>query len=209
MHHLKKHSKLFYQNGFTLIELMIVVAILGILATIAIPQYQQYIRSARTSEATTNISTIALLQEQYFSEMNRYLTLGVNPADFPADGTTQTFVPADWGELGQVMPSDTPVRFQYQVAAGRYDGTGDAVISTVTGNWLLDPTVEFVYEDKCPGGNKAGHEKPDDLITPAPNLWWFVAVAVADQKKDATDRVCSFFAQSSGRSNMIVARKSE
>ena len=45
------------QKGFTLIELMIVVAIIGILAAIAVPQYQQYTKKARFTEATQSTQT--------------------------------------------------------------------------------------------------------------------------------------------------------
>ena len=62
------------EKGFTLIELMITVAILAILAAVAIPVYNNYVHSARAAEATTNISGIRTLQESYFAENNTYIT---------------------------------------------------------------------------------------------------------------------------------------
>jgi type IV pilus assembly protein PilE len=55
----------FLRRGFTLIELMIVVAVIGILATIAYPSYQDSIRQARRIEAQSVMLDIQLLQEKY------------------------------------------------------------------------------------------------------------------------------------------------
>ena len=60
------------QKGFTLIELMIVVAIIGILAAIAIPNFLAYQARAKQSEAKTNLGGIYTSQVGYFGEYNTY-----------------------------------------------------------------------------------------------------------------------------------------
>lgn len=60
-------------KGFTLIELMIVVAIIGILAAVAIPMYSGYHLKARRSVAWTDLQSIRLLEEQYFAENSVYV----------------------------------------------------------------------------------------------------------------------------------------
>ena len=60
------------QSGFTLIELMIVVAIIGILSAIAIPAFRDYVMRSRTTEGFEFLGEIHLRQESYRSEFGRY-----------------------------------------------------------------------------------------------------------------------------------------
>lgn len=67
MTHQKTH-----QTGFSLIELMIVVAILAIVAALAYPSYKDQIRKTRRSEATQMLMEVAAQQERFFTNNNRY-----------------------------------------------------------------------------------------------------------------------------------------
>ena len=71
---LRKKSK-----GFTLIELMIVVAIIAILAAIAIPQYKKFQLKAKTAEAKTNLGAIRTAEEAYAAENDVYVLAAVYP----------------------------------------------------------------------------------------------------------------------------------
>jgi type IV pilus assembly protein PilA len=63
-------------KGFTLIELMIVVAIIGILAAIAIPNFLKFQAKSKQSEAKTNLKGIYTAETGYFGENNRYDNFG-------------------------------------------------------------------------------------------------------------------------------------
>jgi len=60
------------KKGFTLIELMIVVAIIGILAAIAIPNFLKFQAKSKQSEAKTNLKGIYTAETSYFGENNQY-----------------------------------------------------------------------------------------------------------------------------------------
>jgi type IV pilus assembly protein PilE len=61
------------RKGFTLVELMIVVAIVGILASVAIPSYQGSVIKSRRSDATGALFIMSNKMEQFFTENNTYV----------------------------------------------------------------------------------------------------------------------------------------
>lgn len=79
--------------GFTLIELLVVVLIIGILASIAIPQYFKVVERARIAEAEAFISQIKQAQERYLARQGNYILAngGINSLDVTFSGTAPTF----------------------------------------------------------------------------------------------------------------------
>jgi type IV pilus assembly protein PilA len=92
------------QKGFTLIELMIVVAIIGILAAIAIPNFLRYQAKSRQSEAKTNLGAIFVAETAYFSEQTRYGSFA--EIGYALAGTTNRYTyrsPANGGAAGSTF----------------------------------------------------------------------------------------------------------
>ena len=58
--------------GFTLVELMIVVAIIGILAAVAVPQYKDYVVRSKVPDATSRLATLQVQLEQYYQDNRKY-----------------------------------------------------------------------------------------------------------------------------------------
>jgi len=63
------------RKGFTLVELMIVVAIIGVLALVAVPNFLLYQRRAKASESLANLKGIAVAEEAYFTEYGYYVSV--------------------------------------------------------------------------------------------------------------------------------------
>ena len=69
-------SKMRNRKGFTLIELMIVIAIIGILAAIAIPSFIKFQARSKTSEAKTNLKAIYIAESAYYTEKGAFGNFG-------------------------------------------------------------------------------------------------------------------------------------
>jgi type IV pilus assembly protein PilE len=83
-------------SGFRLIELMIAVAIVGVLAAIAYPSYQDHVRKARRADARASLAELAQFMERWYTSNGRYRTAGGQaPAlpytEAPKDGSTKYY----------------------------------------------------------------------------------------------------------------------
>jgi len=125
------------QSGFTLIELMIVVAIIGILAAIAIPQYQNYVARAQVSEALSLVSGAKVAIAEY---------LNVN-STFPAGNTAAGMEGADTIK-GKYVSSVT-----VSTADTGAGTTLDPTVTRATVRAIFSDTSGFDAHTKLAGGS--------------------------------------------------------
>lgn len=127
-------------RGFTLIELMIVVAVVAVLAAIAIPSYQEYIRRSQRAEARAEVLRAEGWLERFYTENNRYSSNAANDAN-AAFSSAFTSVPA--GGTARYNISLT-----IQNAGAGYTITATAVNSMSTdacGNYTKTNTGALAY----------------------------------------------------------------
>jgi len=140
----KLHAR---KGGFTLIELMIVVAIIGILAAIAIPNFLRFQLKAKSSEGKTNLAAIRTAEQSYYSEFGVYISAQPAPV-LAAVGNSKTVFSAGTGGFHTVGWSpEGQVYFSYAVGS-------DAAQSGFFATAMADIDADTVHQEW-------GYRKPE------------------------------------------------
>lgn len=134
-----------HARGFTLIELMIVLAIMGILAAIAVPNYTEYVTRGKITDATSTLSNLRVQMEQYYQD-NRNYGAAACGVTMPAASRYFTFTCA-WGA----------------------SGNNQTYLLTATGSGGGMTGFAFTLDD---ANGKATTAVPSGWTQPSPNTCW-------------------------------------
>ncbi len=120
------------RSGFTLIEMMIVLCIIGILAAVAIPAYEKYIQKTRRSEGQTALMELYLAENEYYQDNYVYTTLA---ALYPGDATGESsYDNMDYYDI-TLLPS-APTSYFTLTATATNAQVEDTVCATLSINQL-------------------------------------------------------------------------
>jgi prepilin-type N-terminal cleavage/methylation domain-containing protein len=149
-------------RGFTLVELLTIVAIVGILATTAVVFVGRHLQAARTAEAVAMVQSIRAAEERFRAENRAYLSVSNSLTDYhpvpSPDGRRRSFYTGSssdnlWKLLGPTVSG--PVRYGYAVVSGPSGATMPLPNTTSKPNWGTPTGPWYVVQASSgdPDGN--------------------------------------------------------
>ncbi|MEZ4846433.1 MAG: prepilin-type N-terminal cleavage/methylation domain-containing protein [Bdellovibrionota bacterium] len=192
--------------GFTLVELMVALVIIGILAALAVPTYNAYVRRARTAEAYVGIDAMTKAQIKNYINNKRFQQ-ATNPSRVPYtklainDNTP-------WTNMGKPIAPGVMTTFEYEARAGKNDGSGAPILvndytngNTQLGNFSSWALMENPNGGFCGEVTNVANQTNTIMESPLgkPFYAWTLITATADIKKapdsGAGRYVCTAFAR--------------
>jgi prepilin-type N-terminal cleavage/methylation domain-containing protein len=185
------------KKGFSLVELMIVVVIIGILAVVAMPAYQKYILKSKVAEAYSSMEVLGKSQITYYSDNREFYHLAqINPQFLE----NRVFIShAAWDPFGYPIPVGSNLIFAYRSQAGKTDGSGTELTApgdSLSGQGFIDSSDGDIlwasYQDGTPCNSGAATATALG-VTIQNNYDWTIITAVADMDGDPTNGCTSVY----------------
>jgi prepilin-type N-terminal cleavage/methylation domain-containing protein len=206
------------RGGFTLVELMTVIVIVGILSAVGMPAYREYVYNSKLAEAYLGVAAVSKGQIIHFSDHHYFTTLFLY-SDVAEDGgaTSCSCVPntgskspleppgSGFKEMGGPLSVDQPTYFAYVTFGAYWDnsGSGSLTYYDIDGSFVSNgdistwgaPDFFTVPESGNDSDFCSPSVSPEDFVTGANDQYAAVTFAAANLKQ-SNDLGCTYVIQS-------------